>query len=299
MGPPITPHFFKRNHYEFPAPVAPQLDVCGHIFALQELLTMAQVRQEVTLECAGNGRLFMDPLPPGTAWGWKGVSNAAWTGVPLAHLLQMAAPPAGTRELIFQGADGDYARSLPLSHALQPEVLVVHSMNDQPLPPEHGGPLRLLVPGLYAVASVKWLTQVRPTAEPFTGYYQAEDYQFKLIHGPSRPVGPVLPRALLVSPWEGQSVSGPVELNGWAWSSAPIEDVRLFVDGQAVTVRLVESRGPWAWRAFQSLVDLPRGDHQAYALARDSNGQEQPLHAPWNSQGYENNSATVVRFRVS
>ncbi|MBX3167767.1 MAG: molybdopterin-dependent oxidoreductase [Candidatus Eremiobacteraeota bacterium] len=296
---PITPHFFNRNHYEFPL-VADELQVCGRPFRLEQLRNLPVLRQEVTLECAGNGRKFMDPLPPGTAWGWRGVSNAAWTGVPLPELLKLAPPPEGTLELVFQGGDVEYARSLPLQDCYDHNILVAYSMNDQPLAVAHGGPLRLIVPRYYAMASVKWLTEIRATATPFQGYYQVEDYQFKPISGPARPVSTMLTRAMIVSPQDDESVSGAVSVRGWAWSGfAPVASVRVVVDGQEVPVQLAEDRGPFAWRGFSARVDLAAGEHEVYAVSRDSRGNQQPMEAEWNSQGYENNSVRRVRFSVS
>lgn len=296
----ITPHFFKRNHYEFPSP-RPEVEVCGWRFTLEQLRQMPATRHEVTLECAGNGRKYMNPLPPGTAWGWRAVSNAVWTGVALAEVLKQAVPPAGTLELVFCGGDGEYARSLPLQEAYRPEILLVYAMNGQPLPLEHGGPVRLLVPGSYAMASVKWLTHVRPTATPYQGFYQIEDYQFKPADGgPGRPVDKIMPRAMLVTPTQNQTVTGRVSLTGWAWSGfGGIEEVVVVVNGQGQKAELEAPRGPWAWRGFRLEVDLERGPHEAYALARDAAGHQQPVTAAWNMQGYENNSAMTVRFTVA
>ncbi|MFN8610136.1 MAG: molybdopterin-dependent oxidoreductase [Vulcanimicrobiota bacterium] len=296
---PITPHFFNRNHYEFPL-VADELQVCGRVFNLEQLRSLPTVRQEVTLECAGNGRSYMDPLPPGTAWGWRGVSNACWTGVSLAELLKLAPPPEGTVELVFQGGDVEYARSLPLGSCYAPEILVAYSMNDEPLTLAHGGPIRLIVPRIYAMASVKWLTEVRAVSEPYRGYYQVEDYQFKPTEGTVRPVFTMLTRAMIVTPEEDQLVSGPVTISGWAWSGfAPVEAVRVVVDGREVAVQLAEERGAFAWRGFSASVELAAGDHEVYAEARDAKGNLQPMQAVWNEQGYENNSVRKVRFRVS
>lgn len=298
---PITPHFFKRNHFEIPD-ARPEVEVCGWRFTLDQLKELPATRHEVTLECAGNGRKFMQPLPPGTAWGWRAVSNAVWTGVSLAELLKLAPPPPGAVELVFQGGDGEYARSLPVEQAYRPEVLVVYAMNDQPLPKDHGGPLRLVVPGSYAMASVKWLTHVRATDTPYQGFYQVEDYQFKPPDGgASRPVDKMMPRAMLVAPTQNQTVTRQTTLSGWAWSGfAPIESVEVVVNhGQARPAQLGEDRGPFAWRAFQLSLDLPVGPHEAYALAHDRSGRRQPYTAPWNMQGYENNSAMTVRFTVA
>ncbi|MBS2037701.1 molybdopterin-dependent oxidoreductase [bacterium] len=296
---PITPHFFNRNHYEFPL-VADEIQVCGRIFTVEQMRSLPTVRQEVTLECAGNGRLFMDPLPPGTAWGWRGVSNACWTGVSLGELLKLAAPPEDTVELVFQGGDVEYARSLPIQECYAPGILVAYAMNDEPLSIKHGGPIRLVVPGLYAMASVKWLTEIRAVNQPYQGYYQVEDYQFKPVDGPVRPVSTMLPRAMIVTPKEDERLDGQVVISGWAWSGfAPVESVQVLVDGQELPVELAEARGPFAWRGFSASVRLEAGQHEACAVARDSKGHVQPMQALWNQQGYENNSVRRVRFQVS
>jgi DMSO/TMAO reductase YedYZ molybdopterin-dependent catalytic subunit len=296
---PVTPHFFNRNHYEFPL-IGDELQVCGRIFTMEQMRALPVVRQEVTLECAGNGRSYMDPLPPGTPWGWRGVSNAVWTGVSLAELLKLAPPPEGSLELVFQGGDVEYARSLPLSECYAPEILVAYAMNDEPLAIAHGGPIRLIVPGYYAMASVKWLTEVQAVSEPYRGYYQVEDYQFKPTQGPSRPVSTMLVRAMVVTPEEDQSLAGQVTVSGWAWSGfAPVASVRVVVDGQEVPVELAEERGPFAWRGFSAVVDLEPGEHEVFAVACDLKGNQQPMEAVWNEQGYENNSVRRVRFRTT
>lgn len=296
---PITPHFFKRNHFPFPSQV-PDLEVCGRTFPLAEILSLPKVELEVTLECAGNGRSYMQPVPPGTPWGWRGVSNATWAGCRLTDLLQLAPPPSDTLELIFQGGDGpEYARSLTLEQAYQESILVAYEMNGQPLTLEHGSPLRLLVPGWYAMASVKWLTHIRPTAKPFEGYYQVEDYQFSPPGAPSRPITLMQPRALPITPAEGGSYPSPLRIEGWAWSGfAPIESVRVQVGSQTFLATLGQDRGRWAWRGFSAELELPPGEYTLLAQARDSQGHEQPLQAVWNTAGYENNSATPIHFQI-
>ena len=131
----------------------------------------------VTLECAGNGRSGLDPRVPGEQWSLGAVGAAAWTGVPLAELLARIAPRACAREVVFSGADCGpvegragpvhFERSVPMSLLGSAGALLAYAMNGQPLPPAHGYPLRLIVPGWYGVASVKWLTRVElPTGCP-------------------------------------------------------------------------------------------------------------------------------------
>lgn len=296
----ITPHFFQRNHYPFPAmPEQPRLKVLDRDFSLQELRGLGWERREVTLECAGNGRKHMSPQPEGTPWGWGGVSNASWTGVPLARVLEQVELPSDTRELIFQGGDGEFARSLPLEEALKPGVLLALERNDAPLCQAHGGPIRLVVPGWYAMASVKWLTEVRASATPFEGHYQVNDYLFLPLEGPSRCVTRAQPRALITTPISGDAVSRNCRIQGWAWSGfAAIEAVEIRLGEEQRKAELGEIRGDYAWRSFWLDVELSPGRHRLAALACDRAGNRQPLEAPWNHAGYENNSAMWVEVEV-
>jgi DMSO/TMAO reductase YedYZ molybdopterin-dependent catalytic subunit len=167
-------------------------------------LTYDEVREmesrtiPVTMECAGNGRAFLTPAASGAQWERGAVSNAEWTGV----LLSRGAAPRGlkdsVREVIFEGADrgeikeppgpaGEihYARSMPLEKANE-DVLLAFKMNGEELTPAHGAPLRLIVPGWYGMASVKWLTRIIASAQPFNGYYQTIDYAY-WERGPGAP----------------------------------------------------------------------------------------------------------------
>ncbi len=302
---PVTPtdSFFKRNHEEFPE-LGPdhRVEVNGHFFSVDDLKALGEETFEVTFECAGNARLEFSPIPPGTGWGIKAVSNANWTGVPLSKVLAQAPCPGGTVEVVFAAADGEgdklYARSLPLD-GLEP-VWLVWGMNGEPLSVQHGGPIRVLVGGWYGMASVKWLRRVYSVSEPFAGYYQVEDYQFKPPGGEARAVGRMLVKSLIVAPREGSAVSSPVEIRGWAWTGqGTINGVQVEVGGTTHSAVLEPERGRYAWRGWSLKLDLPAGQHTAIARARDTSGDLQPLQAPWNEQGYENNSAHQVSFTVS
>lgn len=135
----------------------------------------------VTLECAGNGRALLEPRAISQPWLHEAIGTAEWTGTPLAGVLAHAGLEPGTRELVFTGWDRGrqggveqaYQRSLPVEEAMRPDVLLAWAMNGQPLQPQHGAPLRLLVPGWYGMTSVKWLTSIEATDHPFVGYQQA------------------------------------------------------------------------------------------------------------------------------
>src|SRR6266536_4893431 len=188
-----TKSFYVRTHFPIPKidSDAWWLHVEGEVekpFAInyEELLKLESLTVPVTLECAGNNRHFLEPKVKGVQWGLGAVGTAEWTGVPLSILLDRAAVKANACEVILEGADGGmledpksppgelrFARSVPLAKARE-DVLLAYKMNDVDLPPEHGFPLRAIVPGWYAMASIKWLQRIIVTDQPFTGYRSEE-----------------------------------------------------------------------------------------------------------------------------
>src|SRR5947208_6400442 len=195
----ITPteSFYVRTHFPIPSidKDAWWLRIEGEVekqFGInyEELLDLEWKTIPEQLECAGNNRSFLEPKVKGVQWGLGAVGKAEWTGVPLSTLLDRARVKAHACEIILEGADGGvledpksppgelrFARSLPLSKA-RADVLLAYKMNSVALPPQHGFPLRAVVPGWYAMASIKWLQRIIVTAQPFTGYYQTMDYAY-------------------------------------------------------------------------------------------------------------------------
>ena len=180
---------------------APRLDIASYRLRIdgavrrpfslsyQELRDMPAQTCVALLECAGNSRVFLVPQVHGAQWGFGAVGNAAWTGVPLRALLGRAGLEEDACEIVLEGPDRavlsegatptgpiSYARDLPRAKALQPEVLIAYQMNGHDLSQDHGYPVRAVVPGHYAMASVKWLTRIYAVNEPFPGYWQTSDY---------------------------------------------------------------------------------------------------------------------------
>src|SRR5260221_8671754 len=225
LGSEVTPtaRFYRRNH--FPIPVldeAPgRLGVSGMgdrplSLSLHELTQLPAETMVVTLECAGNGRAQFRPPIPGVQWGVGAVGTAEWTGPRLADVLERTGIRRGAREVIFAGADRGsvddsrrpirFERSLTVADALESGALLAYAMNGQPLPARHGYPVRLVVPGWYAVASVKWLTDIRVVDEPFEGFFQAVHYVYERNRGGTAAAEPVrlqLVRALITRPGSG------------------------------------------------------------------------------------------------
>ncbi len=204
-----------------------------------ELRALPRVTTRITLECAGNGRALLTPRPVSQPWLVEAVGTAEWTGVPLRLLLAAAGVEDDAVDVVCTGADHgvergveqDYQRALPLDVATgtEPEVLVAYEMNGAPLPPQHGSPLRLVVPGWYGMAHVKWLRGITVTDAPFAGFQQAVAYRLRQHPDEEgEPVTRIAPRALLVPPGFPDFMSrarvvrpGTVTLEGRAWSGRP------------------------------------------------------------------------------
>jgi DMSO/TMAO reductase YedYZ molybdopterin-dependent catalytic subunit len=299
-----------------------QLELGGQVLA-PRALTMEELRHRpvatvpVTLECAGNGRARLDPRPVSQPWLEEAVGTAEWTGTPLRPLLEEAGIGQGAVEVLFAGADRgvqggleqDYERSLPLDEALGEDVLLAWGMNGRPLPPQHGYPLRLVVPGWYGMASVKWLRRITLLTEPFTGYQHTGSY---LIHAseddPGVPVTRIEPHSLLLPPGIPEFESrgrflppGRHVLRGRAWSGrAPVAKVEVTTDGGGSwrPATLGPRRSPWAWVAWSLEWEATPGEHQVGSRATDEAGNTQPLQPPWNTGGYVNNAVQQVPVTV-
>ena len=314
--------FYVRNHFQIPtlAPEAFRLTLKGLVerplsLSVRDLHHMRSHTQVVTLECAGNGRTGFDPSIEGEKWDLGAVSTAEWTGVPLVELLDRAGVRTGGREVLFRGADrglvGGHAesiqfeRSLPLDQARDAGVLLAYAMNGEPLPVLHGAPLRLIVPRWYAVASVKWLTEIEVIDSVFAGHYQGDKYWYEWERDGQvvrEPVTLQRVRALITEPQPTEDVPrGELAIRGVAWSgAAPIARVEVSVGaGDWQEARLVgeRNRSSWQWWELISRVELA-GPVTLRARATDFADRVQPERAEWNHLGYGNNSIQQVPIRV-
>ena len=257
----ITPtelHYVRSN---FPVPDHDgQLEIggaVGHPYALSldELKAMRSIERVVTLECAGNGRLAMRPLPAGEPWGDYAVSTARWKGALLHEVLERAAPLDTGVEVLFAGVDhGSYIlnpvlkdidasdlsfeRSLTLVHAADPsaEIMIAYEMNGEPLNPDHGAPFRLIVPHWYGVASVKWLKHIEVVTKPFIGEFETGHYMYQWADRPAERVTVMRPRARITDPREGAVISGGGKyvVRGKAWSgTGPVTNVDISLTGES------------------------------------------------------------------
>src|SRR5215216_2646444 len=312
-------------HYDIPAVDAAvfRLEIGGAVerplsLNLDELRRRERVTMPITFECAGNGRALLHPRPLSQPWLTEAVGTAEWGGTPLAPLLEEAGVRPEAIEALFCGLDQGveegtrqaYERSLPLADTR--EALLAYEMNGEPLLPQHGFPLRLVVPGWYGMTNVKWLRRIAAVTEPFTGFQQAEGYRLlRDRDDPGEPVTRMAPRALMVPPGFPDFMTrrrfvapGACRVRGRAWSGlAPVTQVQLSADGARTwhDASLDDADlGPYAWRGWSwTWEPSGTGDYELWCRARDAAGNEQPVDADWNVKGYANNAVQRVPVTVT
>jgi DMSO/TMAO reductase YedYZ molybdopterin-dependent catalytic subunit len=321
---PVTPvglHYLLI-HYDVPVvePETWRLTVRGErelVLGLEELRARPAAEVTVTMECAGNGRAKLDPRPVSQPWLLEAVGTARWRGTPLRPLLEEAGI-GGAVEVLCTGLDRGieaeeeqaFQRSLPLEEALRGEVLLAYEMNGAPLPPQHGFPLRLVVPGWYGMTNVKWLERIELVDTPFAGYQNSWSYRLRQAEDEEGvPLDRMQPRSLMVPPGipefmtrDRTVAAGEVLLQGRAWSGhAPVEQVEVSSDGGEIwhAAELEPAGEPWAWRGWSFRWNAEPGEHVLCCRARDEAGNEQPHEPPWNLGGYANNAVQAVRVTVT
>lgn len=320
---PIGAHYLVV-HFDIPTiePASYRLDVDGRVrqalsLSMQALRERTAITRRVTLECAGNGRSLMSPRLVSQPWITDGVGTAEWTGVPLRELLDEAGLVEGAIEVAFFGRDRglhggvehEYGRSLTIDEATADGVLLAYEMNGQPLPPQHGYPLRLVVPGWYGMASVKWLDRIVALDRPFEGPQQALLYRYTAsADDPGEPVTRMNPRSALVPPGipDGSTrrrhvTAGRVSLAGKAWSGyGPIVAVEVSADRGATwwAAEVEPQTSEFAWQTFRFAWRADVGRYGLASRATDAAGNVQPRTPRWNYQGMGNNVTHIVDVDV-
>jgi sulfite oxidase len=324
-----TDAFYVRGHGPVPEidPVQWRLRVDGMVerelsLSLQTLREAFRERTvTATLQCAGNrraGLIAIRDIQGEAPWGPGATGTATWTGVALADVLALAGPLRDASDVGFEGADESsevrpaerFGGSIPLDKASRSEVLLAWEMNHEPLPPVHGAPLRVVVPGYIGARSVKWLERIELRSDPWPGYFQHVVYRL-LAPGESpgpgvgMPLGLVALNSDVVSPRDGETVSaGPVEVRGYAFAGGDryVSRVDVSTDGGASweQAELLEDLGRWAWRHWRLTLDLAPGEHELLVRAWDSSAATQPDDEAglWNPKGYVNNARPRVRIRA-
>jgi DMSO/TMAO reductase YedYZ molybdopterin-dependent catalytic subunit len=314
---PVTPTgmHYLLVHFDVPATdvTTHQVHIGGLVqrpwtLTLDDIRARPSVTLPVTMECAGNGRAWMTPRPISQPWLGEAVGTAEWTGTPLCPLLEEVGLEDTAAEIVFTGADRGfqggvdqlYQRALTIEEATRDEVILAYEMNGQPLEPQHGAPLRLLVPGWYGMTSVKWLTTIEAIDHAFDGFQQQCAYRYTdSADDLGEPVTTILPRALISPPGVPDFLTrvrvvaaGEVTLTGRAWSGRDqIIGVEVSTDGgdSWSEAELDEPVGAFAWRGWSFRWNARPGPCQLAARARSESGETQPGDA-WNHQGVGNNT---------
>jgi DMSO/TMAO reductase YedYZ molybdopterin-dependent catalytic subunit len=308
LGDFITPAelFYVRSHFPTPEvdPVAYRLSIGGAVhrklrLSYADIRAMPSQTCVATLECAGNSRVFLAPPVPGAQWELGAVGNAEWTGVPLSLLLERAGLADEVCELVLEGADRgvpkeepkppgpiSYARSIPRARAMQRGVLIAYQMNGRDLTPDHGYPLRAIVPGHYGMASVKWLTDIIATTRSFQGYWQTSDYGY-WDNCDARPVRRPLAEMKLKSQiarprvYETVAPARSYTIFGAAWAGdTDVAEIRISLDGGASWVQadFLDPINRHAWRRWKYdwITPAQSGRYTLLARATDANQRTQP-----------------------
>ena len=311
-------HFYVRNHFPAPALDAARwrLVVRGLVrrplrLGLREIGNLPTVVQTATLECAGNGRAFLTPPVGGEQWELGAVSTAEWTGVRLAEVLDRAGIKSGAQGVVFRAADrarlkpsgsgSRFERSLTLDEVRASDVLLAYAMNGQALPIQHGYPLRVIVPGWYGVAAVKWLTDIEVVGHAFNGYFQTTKYVYEWERDGKlerEPVRQMRVRSIITQPHPGAKVElGTVAIRGLAWSGVSLIDrVDVSINGKAwQPAELLGQPSMHCWQRWELLTKVSHSGRIALrSRATDRAGRTQPEQPEWNRLGYGNNAIQQV-----
>lgn len=315
---PTAAHY-RRNHYPYPAidPDAWRLPIGGSVrtpvtLTLADLRELPRREHRVLLECAGHRRTEFQPPISGLQWNVGALSQADWSGVALVDVLAHAGMADGAIEVVLHGADAGafgelsgthrYSRSLPLAKALHPDTLLALDMNGAPLPREHGAPVRAVVPGWYAMDSVKWIVAIEVVAEPFRGAYQELDYRWQPAgtDGIGTRIDAMPAHALFVTLADGDRFApGLHEVEGIAWGGEGIAvvDVRVGT-GPWEPAKIIAGHGPYERVRWRATIELVPGRYDVAVRATDVRGRVQPPAPTWNRRGYVNNSIQHVVVTV-
>lgn len=321
----LTPNdlFYVRHHWNptMPDPATWVLEVDGEVerplsLSLSDLKAMPRTSATCVLQCAGNGRGLQKPIVPGVQWKYGAVGNAKWTGVRVKDVLDRAGLKAGARHLHTFGADAPPEKVPPFHRSLELEKvredgLIAFEMNGEPLPPLHGAPARLVVPGWAGDHWMKWLGRLRPQPAPQSGFYMDVAYRWPKTPGePGVALKPeemhslteIFVKSNITEAPPTARAGHPATVRGIAFSGAPdVAKVEITDDGGATWTRATLGRehDPWAWRLWSCAYTPKRaGRVTLHARATDSRGSVQPREAVWNQSGYLYNAWQSVDIEV-
>lgn len=316
--------FFVRSHWipRLPDPKTWRLTIDGEVarpltLTLDDLKKMPRAEATCVLQCAGNGRALHEPPLPGVQWRYGAVGNARWSGVKLRDVLTRAGVKPSARHLHLIGNDEPpgkvppFRRSIEIEKALD-DCILAYAMNGAPLTPEHGAPLRLIVPGWAGDHWMKWLVRMTPSAEPMKGFYMETAYRWPLHPGAPgvafkpeemRPLTEMAVKSNITAFPAKAKVNVAYDVRGFAFSGAPdVAKVELSDDNGATwrAAALDTRHSSHAWRLWHFRWTPKRaGRAQLVARATDSRGAVQPRDAVWNQSGYLFNAWHRVDVEVT
>jgi DMSO/TMAO reductase YedYZ molybdopterin-dependent catalytic subunit len=319
----VTPAdlFYVRNHFDVPSLDINQFSlIINGAAAKQNQLSIEQLKKfperdlHVVMECAGNGRASMNPTIKGTPWNLGAISQANFTGTSLRNILESVDYTKNAIEVRFTGMDqgmvrtggmAQFARSLPLEVALHEDTMLAWQMNGDPLPLQHGFPLRLVVPSWYGMASVKWLEEIAVLTEPFEGFFQTKEYVYIDEDGTANetPVSNMRVRSLILEPADGSAIKkDTIQVSGVAWTGkGSITKVEFSFDQgtQWIEVNIDPPTSPYGTYRWKYLwrPETP-GQYTIAVRAYDSEGNIQPLNSRWNKGGYGNNVIHQLKISI-
>ena len=311
-----TEQFYVRSHFAVPKIDLDsyRLSVTGHVtsdlsLTLKDMIDESKTTKPLTLECAGNGRVFLTPASPGLQWGFGAVSNAEWTGIPLGAILDRAKVKSGAVDVLLIGADRGsiagppsspgpivFERSLPIEKAKRDECLLATGMNGDPLVSTHGAPLRAVIGGWFGVASVKWLTKIVVLDRPFAGFWQTLDYSYWDRRNGSPSLVPLtagLSKAIILKPRLNTVIPAnrSIDVVGKAWAGErKVAKVEISDDGGRnwVLAKLTADEKDYCWREWTYSWKTPNIPGPVSLLARctDDKGNTQPANRDPDRRAY-------------
>ncbi|MDA0262610.1 MAG: sulfite oxidase [Chloroflexi bacterium] len=319
-----TEGHFIRSH--FPAPQVEAADwslpVTGDVdnsldLSYYDLLNMPSHEVVSIMECAGNSRSTMQPPAEGVQWDNGGLGVSRWKGVPVKTVLERASLKGVATDVLFEGLDSGtephsggelvYAMSVPLAKLLDPDTILAYEMNGETIPKDHGFPVRLLVPGWYGMASVKWLAKITVMDHPNCGFHEMDYRIYPATDGKSdakaKRVTKLKVKSLISSPVKGDVLCpGSHTIKGVAWSGdGHITKVEVSTDDNRTwrEAKLEAPVGNYSWQHWEIDWDAAATGHSLLrSRATDSQGNVQPMLAPWNFRGYQVNSIHSVPVTV-
>ena len=294
------------------------------VIRLEELLNMDQVEYEMILQCSGNGRTQYRGIP-GTPWDQGGVGNVRFAGVPVKAMLERynATIDPQVKYVTAEGHDlpmglekPDFEHSLPVAPVLERSIFALR-LNGEPLPGIHGGPVRLVTPGLFGTMQVKWLRRLRFETAESTNFYHATEYRvplsllkpgekFRFTMENSRPTWDIRLMSYILEPESGAKLkAGAITVSGVAYNdgSVRLESVLVSFDrGQSwQPAKFQVPDSPYAWYRWTTQANLKPGVHEIWSRAIDALGRTQPLDGSifWNPNGYEWTGVFKVEVTVN